>query len=93
LADFELADFAGSPVPAKAIASAFLPPEVLKSKAVGYSTASDVYCVGKLMEIWEQETKIDLPPVAQAFRLNLMNENPDLRLTAAQLLVRSWVCA
>ncbi len=32
LADFELADFAGSPVPAKAIASAFLPPEVLKSK-------------------------------------------------------------
>ncbi len=91
LADFELADFTGLPVPVEAIASAFLPPEVLANKEAGYSAAGDVYCVGKLMETWEHETKIDLPPIPKAFKSNLMNENPDLRPTASQLLARSWV--
>jgi hypothetical protein len=93
LADFELADSAGSPLPVTAIASEFLPPEVQESGLVGYSTAGDVYCVGRLVDTWEQETKIELPPIAEAFKLSLMNRNPDLRPTASQLLVRSWVSA
>jgi hypothetical protein len=93
LADFELADFAGSPVPDRAIASAYLPPEVLADKRIGYSKAGDVYCVGKLLEEWEQKTGADLPPAACAFRLSLMNNDPDLRPTASQVLAESWVSA
>ena len=91
LADFELADLAGSPVPDGAIASAFLPPEVTADKRSGYSKAGDMYCVGKLLEVWEQKTGTELPPAACAFKMSLMNEDPFLRPTASQLLALSWV--
>jgi serine/threonine protein kinase len=96
LADFELADRAGSLVPEGAIASAHLPPEVSADGQVGYTMAGDVYCVGKLVKDWEQRTGGMggvLPPAACGFRSSLMGSDPGLRPTASQLLAQSWVSA
>jgi serine/threonine protein kinase len=91
LADFELADRAGSPVPDSAIASGFLPPEVRADRGAGYSRAGDVYCVGKLLETWERESGTPLPAAARALQRSLMEEDPLLRPQASQLLAHSWV--
>ena len=96
LADFELADRVGLPVPDGAIASAHLPPEVLVYRRVGYTTAGDVYCVGKLVQDWEKRTRgggAALPPAACTFGSSLMGSDPALRPTASQLLAHSWVSA
>ena len=53
LADFELADAAGSLLPADAVAVSYLPPEVVASPStVPYTCAGDVYRVGQLVREW-----------------------------------------
>ena len=91
LSDFEFGDFAGKPLPSNIIASGHVPPELRINSSVGYGSAGDIFCVGKLLEDWRGTES--LPADARAWILRLMNPDPSARPTAQQLLREqdSWL--
>ena len=87
LADFELADLVGEPVPPGAIASAHLPPEMLADAAARYQRAGDIFCVGRLVDVWRWTEP--LTAEARAWSARLTSADVSARPTAEFLLVET----
>ena len=93
LADFELAAAEGTAVPPKAISTAFLPPELRVDENAGYTSAGDIFCVGRLLTLWEGARHITIPEGARMWSERLTADNPLDRPSARQLLFEqgTWV--
>jgi hypothetical protein len=86
LSDFELAAAEGSPVPPQAMSPALLPPELRVDVGAGYTSAGDIFCVGRLLTSWAGSRHTALPDAARIWSQRLTADSPQDRPSARQLL-------
>lgn len=89
LVDFEAADRAGSVMPAGLIDDAHLPPEVQAGNPrKRYTAAGDMYCLGKVMQVWSKPAWLD--DAGRALLAALLDADPARRPSAAGALASPW---
>jgi serine/threonine protein kinase len=88
LVDFELADRDSVVLPAQAVATNYLPPEVASGGM--YTRAGDIYRVGKLLEEWASLRHKTLCEPAAALSSTLCAATPASRLSASNALENAW---
>jgi len=93
VADFELADTAGEPLPAEAIAEAFLPPEVLLDSGGLQHGSGNMYRIGRLCVEWSVARNSPHSAAAQQHVDRLTRPDPSLRPPVDALLQEagSWL--
>jgi serine/threonine protein kinase len=91
LSDFELAARDGEHLPSNSVNPEYLPPEVNACRP--YSTAGDMFCVGRLIRFWAAGRGGDIPKGAEDLAARLVDTDPDKRPSAAVLMAEegSWI--
>ena len=91
LSDFELSELAGARLRPGAVSRSYLPPELQCNSDAAYETAGDIFCVGKLVEVWRGTQP--LSEEARSWSGRLTYVDPMARPTAQKLLEEtdSWL--